>query len=131
METNTIIPHRILVVDDEQPILFAMSEYFRPYGYKVDCAQKLAEAQVFLSKTYYPVIILDLRLTGRSDTEGLELVSYARARYAKTRVIVLTANGSSEIKRKCHARGVDVFLIKPRPLPEVAQIVFGLVEEES
>ena len=43
-ETEGVTTRKILIVDDEDPIRFAMSEYFRPQGYEVDCAQEKEEA---------------------------------------------------------------------------------------
>ncbi len=69
------------------------------------------------------------RLTGIHGTEGLNIVSYARERCPWTRIIVLTAYGSPDIEKEAYRLGADSFLHKPIPLPDVAQIVFGLVGE--
>ncbi len=120
---------RILVIDDEEPILFALKEYFETFGYEVDCAKEAEEAQALLSHVRYKVVIADLRLTGIHGTEGLNIVSYARERCPRTRIIVLTAYGSPDIEKEAYRLGADSFLHKPIPLPDVAQIVFGLVGE--
>jgi DNA-binding response OmpR family regulator len=121
------MPLPILIVDDEEAILFAMREYFTTLGYHVDCAQELEEAKTLLAQVQYALAILDLRLTGSHGTEGLELVEYARQRYPSTQVIILTAYGSPETKLEALRRGADVFLHKRRSLPEVAQVVFELL----
>jgi two-component system, response regulator, stage 0 sporulation protein F len=121
------MPLPILIVDDEEAILFAMREYFTTLGYRVDCAQELEEAKRLLAQVQYALAILDLRLIGSHGTEGLELVEYARQRYPSTRVIILTAYGSPETKREALRRGADAFLHKRRSLPEVAQVVSELL----
>lgn len=118
---------RILIVDDEESILFAMREYFPTRGYRVDCARGLEEATVLLDTGPYSAIIADLRLSGSHGTEGLEIVDRVRARYPATRVIILTAYGLPGIEREALRRGVDVFLHKPIPLPELARIVLELL----
>ena len=55
---------RMLVVDDEEPILFAMREYFSTCGYEVDCARELEEAEALISNVQYALVIADMRLTG-------------------------------------------------------------------
>jgi two-component system response regulator (stage 0 sporulation protein F) len=123
------MPPPILIVDDEETILFAMREYFTTFGYGVDCARELEEAKALLAQTSYAVVIADLRLTGSHGTEGLELVEYVRQRQPLTRVILLTAYGSPEIEREARQRGVDAFLQKRMSLPEVAQVVAELLRE--
>ena len=122
---------KILVVDDEEAILFAIKEYFSAHGYDVDCARELEEAEALLGFIQYAAVIADLRMTGINGAEGLELVSYVRERSQTTRIIILTAYGCPEVEGEAMKRGVDVFLHKPKPLPELAQIVFGLLNQKS
>ncbi len=119
--------HKILVVDDEESICFSISEYFKMQGYEVDCAQKREEAEALLEKDGYSVVIEDLRLGGIHNAEGLEIVEFVRVRHPETRIIVLTAYGSSEMEAEARTRGAHAFLRKPKPLSEVAQVVFGLI----
>jgi DNA-binding NtrC family response regulator len=120
--------NRILVIDDEEPILYVMKEYFTTQAFEVDCARELEEAEALLANLSYAVVIADLRLTGIHGVEGLELVAYVRERCPRTRIIILTAYGSPEVEQEAMQRGVDAFLRKPIPLPQLAQIVFGLTE---
>jgi DNA-binding NtrC family response regulator len=123
------MPLPILIVDDEETILFAMREYFTILGYGVDCARELEEAKALLAHTSYAVVIADLRLTGSHGTEGLELVEYVRQRQPLTRVILLTAFGSPEVEREARQRGAHAFLHKRMSLSEVAQVVAELLRE--
>ena len=118
---------RLLVIDDEEPILFATKDYFETKGFAVDCAQEVEEAEALLSHVSYAAMIADLRLTGAYGTEGLSLVRFAKERHPETRVVLLTAYGSREVEAEALRLGVDCFLQKPKPLPDLAQIVFGLV----
>jgi len=130
-ETEGVTTRKILVVDDEDPILFAMGEYFRRQGYEVDCAQEKEEAEALLAHNCYCVAIVDLCLSGSDGIEGLEIVRFMRERCPGTRVVVLTAYGSVEIVTEAAKRGVDAFLHKPMPLFEVERIVSELVEQSS
>jgi ActR/RegA family two-component response regulator len=44
----------------------------------------------------------------------------------ETRIIVLTAYGSADVEATAQTSGADAFLHKPKPLAEVARIVFEL-----
>ncbi|MGE0452003.1 MAG: response regulator [Vicinamibacteria bacterium] len=125
--TATATRPRLLVIDDEEPILFAAKDYFETKGFAVDCAREVEEAEALLSHVSYAAMIADLRLTGAYGTEGLSLVRFAKERHPETRVVLLTAYGSREVEAEALRLGVDCFLLKPKPLPDLAQIVAGLV----
>lgn len=119
--------HKMLVVDDEKTITLAIKHYFAHHGYAVDCAQELEEAEALMANVGYDVVIADLRLTGIHGSEGLEIVRSVRERYPNTRVILLTAYGSPEIEEAAQRFGVHSFLQKPKPLAELAQVVFSVM----
>lgn len=119
---------RILIVDDEESIVFAMSRYFQARGFEVDHARELEEAEALVSNVRYAVVIADLRLTGVHGAEGLEIVGYVREHCPWTKTILLTAYGSPELEEEARRRGVDLVLRKPKPLPDLAQMVFGLLQ---
>ena len=128
----TVIPYRrILIVDDEDAILFSMKEYLVGQGFAVDCAQEMEEAEALLANIQYAAVIVDLRLTGTNGTEGLEIVRYIKERCPWTRIILLTAYGSPEIEIEARRRGVDAFLQKPMPLSTVERIVCEVLGSEA
>jgi DNA-binding NtrC family response regulator len=119
---------RLLVVDDEESICFSMSEYFMHHGFKVDTAQEIEEAEKLIESTNYSVVIQDLRLGINKNPDGLEIIRLINSRNPATRIIVLTAYGSSEMEDEARRSGADAFLRKPKPLSQVAQVVQGLIE---
>jgi two-component system response regulator PilR (NtrC family) len=125
------MPPPILIVDDEESILFAMQEYFTALGYHVDCARELEDAKTLLARTSYAVAISDLRLTDNAGTEGLALLDYIRQHHPATRVIILTAYGVPETEQEARRRGAEAFLRKRVSLPEVAHVVAGLLGSPS
>ena len=104
-----------------------MSEYFTQHGFNVDTAQELEEAEELLGKNTYEVVIQDLRI-GPRHREGLEIIKLIRERNSETRIVVLTASGSSEVEDEVLRSGADAILRKPKPLSQVAQVIQGLVE---
>jgi CheY-like chemotaxis protein len=120
-------PCRILLVDDQPSILFAMSEYLTAHGYVVDCARDRAEATALLEWRAYGVVIADLRLTPGCDEDGLDVLSAARARSPDARTVLLTAYGSPPVQRDAQRQGADVVLSKPQPLQEIARVVQDLL----
>ena len=121
---------RILVVDDEDRILYVFREYLKMLGYGVDCAGEMEEAEALLAFSSYALAILDLRLRGQSTAEGLELIRYISEKCPEMRLVILTGSGSPEIEREARRRGADAYLRKPKPLAEVAQVIHDLLEVE-
>jgi DNA-binding NtrC family response regulator len=118
---------RLLVVDDEAAIRFALSDYFRERGWEVDTAAEKEEAEALLSHTEYAVVIADLRLTGIYGVEGLDIIQWSRHLRPETRVVLLTGYGTPEIEAEARRRGADALLHKPLPLPDLERIVAGLI----
>jgi DNA-binding response OmpR family regulator len=123
------VQHRILIIDDEEAILFALKDYFTISGYEVDCASNEARAEELLgtAHTCYSAVIADLRLTGTGGTEGLEIGGFVRQRCPSAALILFTAYRSQELEVEARRRGFDAILDKPRPLNEVAQVVSELL----
>jgi two-component system response regulator PilR (NtrC family) len=122
---------RLLVVDDEESICFSMSEYFSLHGYRVDTARELDEAEKLIEATDYKVVIQDLRLSTTRNPDGLDIIKLVREHNPQTRIVVLTAYGSTEMEDEAKRRGADAFLRKPKPLSQVAQVIQGLLESPS
>ena len=122
---------RILIVEDEDSIRFAMRDYLDRAGYEVHCAGHLAEARRLLGDGRYAAVIADLRLTGTQGSEGLEIVSHVRDLHPGTRTLILTAYGSARLEREARLLGADAFLHKPTPLAEVRRVLATLLESPS
>jgi DNA-binding response OmpR family regulator len=118
-------------VDDEAPIRFALTEYFRDSGWTVDAAAEKEEAEALLACTVYSVVIADLRLTGISGVEGLDIVQSSRHLRPETRVVLLTGNATPELEAEARRRGADAFLQKPLPLFQLEAIVSSLMGAAS
>jgi DNA-binding NtrC family response regulator len=116
---------RLLIVDDEESILFAFRQYFSSRGCNVHIAQEIEEAEAMICNTEYDVVVADVRLSGIQGAEGLDLVSFIRERSVTTRIIVLTAYATQLYKEVALSRGADVFLQKPVPLKKLSELITG------
>ena len=121
--------YRMLIVEDEFTVLFALRKYFAAAGYHVDSARELEEAQALIVTNQYHIVIADLRLSGSSAAEGLEVLRFVRHHSRGTKVVILTAYGSVEIQSSARLLGAAAFLQKPAPLPEIRATVLRLLEE--
>ncbi len=123
-----ISPPRLLIVDDEAAILFALGDYLSRSGYEVDRARGRAEAESLLAAASYDLVVVDLRLGVSEPRGGLEVLRRLRERQPGARAILLTAYGSAEVEAELAAFQGDVRLLsKPQPLARLAEEVAGLL----
>lgn len=118
--------HRILFVDDEDGIAFAIASYFAFSGYRVDRAEGSATARRLLRKTRYSLLIADLDL-GEETAAGLKVIDEARSLYPGMPAILLTAYRTPKVDAQARRRKVSAILNKPIPLAELQQIVGQLL----
>ena len=117
---------RMLFVDDEESILFAVRDYFVPQGYEVDAARDADEAEGLLAQKVYAVVVIDLRLGPGNGTFGLELIRHVRESHPATAVVLFTAYATPEVEREARRQGA-VFLEKPVPLATIRTAIERLV----
>jgi DNA-binding NtrC family response regulator len=114
-------PH-ILVVDDEQLLLWAIAESLRSRGLKVDEASNAREALHALSgEGEAPdAVLLDLNLP---DSHELGLVKMVRSLAPAARVFLMTAFGTPEIRAEARQLGVVDIIDKPFDLTALDGLV--------
>lgn len=120
---------RILLVDDEKSIAFAVRHYFMQQGYVVDCASTSEEALECLAAQHYAVAILDVELRGSGTVDGLHLAQFIRRHAPATAIIILTALQTAETENRAREAGVHSFMQKPAPLAQLADIASGLIRD--
>jgi DNA-binding response OmpR family regulator len=113
---------RMLLVDDETPILGALVEYFTTLGWTVCAAQEFEEAAALLETTSFDLVVADVRLGGIHSHEGLELLAEVRAKGLPTRVVLMTAFLTPQVEAEAARLGADALLSKPIPLGTLAAV---------
>ena len=100
---------RVLVVDDEPPILRAVAANLRARGYDV-VAVASGEAALTAVQAHQPdCIVLDLGLPG---IDGLQVLRHLRS-WTTTPVIILTAADGERDKITALELGADDYVLKP------------------
>jgi two-component system, OmpR family, KDP operon response regulator KdpE len=108
-------PARVLVVDDEPPILRALGANLRARGYAVDLADT-GEVALQLAARHRPdAVILDLGLPGIS---GVEVIDGLRG-WTEVPIIVLSARGAEHDKVVALDAGADDYVTKPFGMDEL------------
>lgn len=116
---------RVLVVEDNPPIVRAIRQGLEEEGFAVDVAVDGEEGDVKARTTSYDVIVLDRMLPKVDD--GLTLVKKWRAAGITTHVLMLTARtGKQEIIAGLDT-GADDYLTKPFDFAELLARIRALV----
>ncbi len=105
--------NRILIVDNEPTILLTLSYALRSEDVEVVTAGRLEQAEAALQRGSFDVVIADVRMSGMLGVEGLELLTYIKRYWPGTKVIVMTAHGSDEVRQDAEKRGADRYFTKP------------------
>ena len=77
---------RILVIEDDRNISFALKRFFSGHGHEVICCFSLSEAYEY-NPNRQDFIILDLNLP---DGDGFEYLDYIRSSGIKIPLLILT-----------------------------------------
>lgn len=104
---------KILLIDDEEVIIFGFSMVLKEPGVDVYSAQTLQEAQHCIAAHTFDAALVDLRLSNSTLMEGFDCIRLLRSSQSKCRIIVVSAFGENSIKEQAQALGVDYFFEKP------------------
>ncbi len=113
MSTSRI--RKILLVDDDQPFLFALTTFLSKHNCQISIAYDATFAIQNAAKQDLDLIVLDMGLPGGG---GLFVLENLR-RIPKTMclpIIISTANIDQNIKEKALSLGVNDFIQKPYEL---------------
>lgn len=114
---------RMLVVDDEISILIAYKQLFGNNDFDVDISDNFCNAEEFLSRNQYSVIITDLELSESRKHEGLEVVRKARDNMPDAIIVLATAYGNERIRRTAREAGVNYYFEKPLKIEKIKGIL--------
>ncbi len=105
-------PPRVLVVDDESTFSTAIADTLQSLGegYVVDTADNGSVAWNKIQNEVYELVITDLRMP---QVGGLELMEKIRSNGINTRMILMTAYGSEDVKNQAKQLNVARYMPKP------------------
>ncbi len=119
---------RILVVDDDELVLVALSELLSPKGYAVSTAPGGPQALEKIEKERFDLLILDLIMP---QMNGYQLCQKIRATkgYSATPIIMLTAKSDDEDRKKGIEAGANLFLPKPISPQRLLDLIHSAIQK--
>ena len=106
---------RILVIEDDRNISFALKRFLSGYGHEVTCCFRLAEAYQY-NPNRQDFIILDLNLP---DGDGFEYLAYARSSEIRIPFLIITVRYQERDIIRGLEMGADDYLTKPFEMLEL------------
>ncbi|MEI8185472.1 MAG: response regulator transcription factor [Chlorobiaceae bacterium] len=109
MINDTLQHNRVIIVEDDQPLLKSVVKYLTLAGYHVTGVSSAHEFYKHMFDEPYSIVILDV---GLPDQNGLVLTEYVR-KNTTMRIILFTARASIEDQLAGQQAGADIYLVKP------------------
>ncbi len=115
---NKSMKRNILVVDDEEFLLYPIKEMLEKYcdTFSVLTAEDGLTATEKLKENEISLVVTNLRMPGLN---GFELLDHIKAHYPHIPVIILTGYGNIEKEKLARAKGAAAYIRKPFKLEEL------------
>lgn len=115
---------KILIVDDEEKICFALSTFLESKGHTILVSATAEDALVLAEQHQPQIVFLDIRLPGQ---DGLSVLEEIKNISGFGQVIIMTAHGTMDAAITAMQRGAYDYLTKPIDLDGVADLVDRIV----
>ncbi len=119
---------RILIIDDERPILMTLEALLERRGYQVDTAPTASQGLKLLKTKSPSLVLLDLQLP---DAEGLQTLDSIKTDSPEMPVIILTAHDTLHNAIESIKRGAYHFISKPYAPEELLSLIEKALEKQS
>jgi DNA-binding response OmpR family regulator len=117
---------KVLIVDDEETLTWSMAKSLAKDKdkYEVMIANNGREALQLLKINKVDLVISDIRMP---DINGLDLLVMVKKEYPETKVIIMTAYGSSDVQKEANQRGSLFYIEKPFEISDIRKIIIDLI----
>lgn len=113
---------RVLIVENNTSALETLGNTLTAGGWRVDAAATRADAEEFLGRSRYDLVITDLSLSGPHGGAGFELTARVQNTQASALMLLVIENSSESSAREARSVGVQMMLARPIALDEVARM---------
>lgn len=115
---------RVLVVEDNPKMAGALQKGLREHGFAADVSHSGFDGEDLAASGVYDLVVLDLMLP---DRDGIEVCKNIRRRGVVSKVLMLTALGSTQDKVQGLDAGADDYLAKPFEFEELLARIRALL----
>ncbi len=121
---------RVLLVDDEEDLTWSIAKHLEKdkERYQLHVANHGREALKILNQVPIDLVVSDIRMP---EISGLDLLMDIRENFPSTKVIIMTAYGSSEVQKEANERGCFKYIEKPFEIQELRKFILSAVEDKK
>ncbi len=119
--------HRLLLIEDDAAIRFAVRDYLETHGFEVLEADSCASGERIFAERRPSIVLSDYKLP---DGDALAMLPRLRAVSATVPIIILTGHGTVELAVQAMRVGADDFLTKPVALPALVVVLERVIERQ-
>lgn len=112
----------VLLAEDDEAIMFMLTDYLNTAGYQVISAQDGVEAVAVAQQTPPDIVLMDIQMPRMDGLQAIRLLREDPA-FRKIPIIALTALAMPGDRERCLEAGADDYLGKPVGLKELDQTI--------
>lgn len=126
----TDVQKRVLIVDDEEDLTWTLSKKLSKDSDKFEliCVNSGQEAVEVLNQLPFDLVITDVRMP---EVSGLDLLVEVKRQYPQTKVIIMTAYGTSDVQQEAADRGCFEYIEKPFEINELRQLILDALRKKK
>lgn len=111
---------KILIVDDEQNITWSMEKYLSKEGYFIATADSAKKGAELLNASPFDLVITDMKMP---DVDGFQFLNWIKKNHNKSKVVIMTAFGSTTIRDEARKIGAYRYFEKPVDLNQLRKFI--------
>jgi two-component system, NtrC family, response regulator PilR len=119
---------RIMIIEDDKEMRSLLKDFLEEEGFETDSASNGVDALQVLSKDHFDLVITDIRMPGLT---GLDILPRMRRLKPEIPIIVMTAYGSDDVRRRSLERGATIYLEKPIHLSKLRTVIREMALRKS
>lgn len=115
---------KVVIIDDEKDMCWLLENGLKKKKFDVSSAVTGKNGLEIIKKYKPDIVLLDIRL---KDTNGLNLIKRIKIMHSNIKIIIISAFGGLDIKKKALRLGADDFVDKPFKTQEVIKRINKII----
>lgn len=126
---NTL-PKKVLIVDDEEDLTWTLTRKLSKDNKQFEtlAVNSGKEALEILNQIPVDLVVTDVRMP---EVSGLELLQKIKQKFPYTKVVIMTAYGSSDVQKEANTRGCFQYIEKPFEIGDLKEIITEALDEKG
>ena len=116
----------VLILDDEEVVCTRLKPVLEKAGYTVEAFTDSRQAKASLEQRPFDIVVTDLKM---AHIDGLELAQFAREKWPKVKVIIISGFATVDVTRMALQAGVCDVIAKPFRIAQLKELIDDLAAE--